>query len=65
MRAYQTYLQMNEFDRNFSIIAKDDFTVHFKNPKLLSEDFVSLAKLHASSEEFNADENYGTICFVK
>ncbi|WP_347987345.1 hypothetical protein [Methylomonas sp. AM2-LC] len=55
MRAYQTYLQMDEFDRNFSIVAKDDFTVHFKNPKLLSEDFVSLAKLHASNEELNTD----------
>ena len=49
--AYQTYLQMDEFDRYFAVTAKDDFTVHFKNPKLLSEDFISLAKLHASSEE--------------
>jgi hypothetical protein len=55
MRAYQTYLQMSEFDRYFSITAKNDFTVHFKNPKLLSEDFVSLAKLHASKEEKTAD----------
>lgn len=49
--AYQTYLQMDEFDRYFAVTAKEDFTVHFKEPKLLSEDFVSLAKLHASSEE--------------
>lgn len=55
IRAYQTYLQMDEFDRYFVITAKDDFTVHFKEPKLFSEDFVALAKLHASSEEKTAD----------
>jgi hypothetical protein len=55
MRAYQTYLQMSEFDRYFSIISKDDFTVHFKEPKMFSEDFVSLAKLHASKEEPNSE----------
>ncbi|MDD4915304.1 MAG: hypothetical protein PHW13_09760 [Methylococcales bacterium] len=55
MHAYQTYLQMNEFDRYFAVYAKDDFTVHFKRPKLFSEDFVALAKLHASSEENGPD----------
>lgn len=55
LRAYQTYLQMSEFDRYFSISVKDDFTVLFKEPKLFSQDFVSLAKLHASSEENNVD----------
>ncbi|TPQ27838.1 hypothetical protein [Methylomonas koyamae] len=55
LHAYQTYLQMDEFDRYFSVVSKDDFTVHFKKPKLFSEDFVSLAKLHASSEELTAD----------
>ncbi|OAI19115.1 hypothetical protein A1507_00175 [Methylomonas koyamae] len=55
LHAYQTYLQMDEFDRYFSVVSKDDFTVHFKKPKLFSEDFVSLAKLHASSEEQTAD----------
>lgn len=51
LHAYQTYLQMEEFDRYFSVTAQEDFTVHFKEPKLLSEDFVALAKLQASSEE--------------
>jgi hypothetical protein len=51
MRAYQTYLQMNEFDRYFSISVKDDFTVHFNSPRMYSEDFVALAKLHATSEQ--------------
>lgn len=55
MRAYQTYLQMNEFDQYFAINVTDSFTVHFKEPKLYSEDFVALAKLHASQEELNAD----------
>jgi len=55
VRAYQTYLQMDEFDRYFAITVTDDFTVHFKEPKLLSEDFVALAKLHASTEEKTAD----------
>ncbi|AMK77644.1 MULTISPECIES: hypothetical protein [Methylomonas] len=55
LHAYQTYLQMDEFDRYFAVTSKDDFTVHFKQPKLLSEDFVSLAKLRASSEEHTGD----------
>ncbi|QPK63776.1 hypothetical protein IVG45_02015 [Methylomonas sp. LL1] len=55
LHAYQTYLQMEEFDRYFSVTAKEDFTVHFKAPRLESADFVSLAKLHASSEEQTAD----------
>ncbi|WP_445368040.1 hypothetical protein ACH5Y9_00200 [Methylomonas sp. BW4-1] len=55
LHAYQTYLQMDEFDRYFAVTSKEDFTVHFKQPKLLSEDFVSLAKLHASSEEHTGD----------
>jgi hypothetical protein len=49
-RAYQTYQQMGEFDKYFSVVAKDDFTLQFKEPIMLSEDFVSLAKLRASEE---------------
>ena len=55
MHAYQTYLQMREFDHYFAVSSKEDFTIHFIQPRLLSEDFVSLAKLHASSEEQTAD----------
>ncbi|WP_305908797.1 hypothetical protein Q9L42_008880 [Methylomarinum sp. Ch1-1] len=54
-RAYQTYLQMDEFDEHFAISVKDDFTVHFKDPILFSEDFVSLAKLHPSATETTGD----------
>ena len=53
--AYQTYLQMKEFDHYFAVYSKNDFTVHFIQPRLFSEDFVALAKLHASSEEKIAD----------
>lgn len=55
LHAYQTYLQMKEFDQYFSVTAKDDFTVHFKQPRLFSEDFVALAKLQATSEEITPD----------
>jgi len=52
VRAYQTYLQMDEFDRHFSFsVTKDgDFTLNFKEPILFSEDFVSLSKLYASED---------------
>jgi len=49
-RTYQTYVQLGEFDEHFFVTAADDFTVHFKHPILLTEDFVSLAKLRASEE---------------
>lgn len=47
-RAYQTYLQMDEFDRYFQVEVTDDFTLHFKEPIMYSKDFVSLAKLYPS-----------------
>ncbi|MBL6986392.1 MAG: hypothetical protein ISR72_04970 [Methylobacter sp.] len=51
IRAYQVYLQMDEFDRNFSVEANDEFTLHFKDPILYSKDFVSLSKLYASQDD--------------
>lgn len=51
IRAYQVYLQMNEFDRHFSVAANDEFTLHFKDPILYSKDFVSLSKLYASQDD--------------
>lgn len=48
LRAYQTYLQMDEFDRYFSIAVSDDFTLQFKKPILYSKDFISLARLQPS-----------------
>lgn len=65
MHAYQTYLQMQEFDRYFTVTAKEDFTVHFKQPRLLTDDFIALAKLHASSEEQSADGKHWRYWFRK
>ena len=50
MRAYQVYLQMSEFDRYFDVVVGEDFSLQFKKPVMLSEDFVSLSRLHASEE---------------
>ncbi len=51
VRAYQVYLQMDEFDRHFSVVANDEFTLRFKDPILYSKDFVSLSKLYASQDD--------------
>ncbi len=55
MRAYQTYLQIKEFDHYFAVFSKENFTVHFIQPKMFSEDFVALARLQASTEEKTAN----------
>lgn len=49
IRAYQTYLQLAEFDEHFVIEDKNIFAVIFKDPILYSDDFVSLSKLQPSS----------------
>lgn len=51
IRAYQVYLQMDEFDRHFSVVSNNEFTLHFKDPILYSKDFVSLSKLYASQDD--------------
>lgn len=50
-RAYQTYLQMSEFDRYFKVQVTDEFTLLFNDPKLYSEDFIALAKLYPSEDD--------------
>ncbi|PPD35172.1 MAG: hypothetical protein CTY19_02565 [Methylomonas sp.] len=65
MHAYQTYLQMQEFDRYFTVTAQDDFTVHFKQPRLLTDDFIALAKLHASTEKQTAEGKHWRYWFRK
>jgi len=50
IRAYQTYLQMDEFDRYFAVVTSDEFTLQFKEPILYSKDFVSLSKLYSSQD---------------
>lgn len=65
LHAYQTYLQMNEFDHYFAVYSGKELTVHFKYPKLYSDDFVALARLHASSEERTADGKLWRYLFRK
>ena len=55
VRAYQTYLQMGEFDRYFKVVSGEDFTLHFKEPILFSQDFVSLSKLYSSMDTPNKE----------
>jgi len=50
IRAYQTYLQMDDFDRYFAVVSSDEFTLQFKQPILYSKDFVSLSRLYASQD---------------
>jgi hypothetical protein len=49
-RAYQTYQQMGEFDKYFTVATGEDFSLNFKQPIMLSEDFVSLARLRPTEE---------------
>lgn len=55
IRAYQVYLQMDDFDRHFSVVSNDEFTLRFKDPILFSKDFVSLSKLYASQDDPTTD----------
>ena len=55
IRAYQTYLQMDEFDRYFSIAVTDDFTLQFKKPLLYNQDFIALSRLYPSDDTPTAD----------
>ncbi len=50
VRAYQTYLQMDDFDRNFTITVANEFQLGFKEPKLYNDDFISLSKLQPSNK---------------
>ena len=44
VRAYQTYLQMDDFDQHFTITAANEFTLGFNDPKPYNEDFIALSK---------------------
>ncbi len=50
IRAYQTYLQMDDFDQHFSITAINEFNLFFKDPILYNDDFISLSKLQPSEK---------------
>jgi hypothetical protein len=64
-RAYQTYRQMGEFDKYFSVVAAEDFALHFKEPIMLSEDFVSLARLRPTEETPTPDGKHWRYWFRK
>jgi hypothetical protein len=51
IRAYQLYLQLDEFDKNFVIQDDKIFALHFNHPILYNYDLVSLSKLQPSSTE--------------
>jgi hypothetical protein len=48
IRAYQTYLQLDEFDKNFTVQDDTVFALHFNKPILYNSDLVSLSKLQPS-----------------
>ncbi len=54
MRAYQTYLQMDDFDQHFTITAGNEFQLIFKDPILYNDDFISLSKLQPSQKSTTA-----------
>jgi hypothetical protein len=64
-RAFQTYKQMGEFDKFFSVVATDDFTLQFKEPVMLSEDFVSLARLRPTEEKSTTEGKHWQYWFRK
>jgi hypothetical protein len=49
IRAYQTYLQLGDFDKNFVVQDDKIFALHFNRPILYNYDLVSLSKLQPSS----------------
>ncbi|MDD5036733.1 MAG: hypothetical protein PHE55_18540 [Methylococcaceae bacterium] len=51
LRLLELKSQLAEFDENFKTEASDHFTLRFKNPVLLSDDFVELAKLQPTRKE--------------
>lgn len=65
LHALQTYRQMSEFDKYFSVTANQDFTVHFKQPKLYADDFVALAKLRPTTETVLGEHKHWRYLFRK
>lgn len=47
-RLYQTKQQLNDFDQYFALEITENFTWHFKQPLVYSDDFIYLAKFHPS-----------------
>jgi len=47
-RAYQTYLQLEDFDDHFATVSGNEFNLLFKHPTLYDEDLIALSKLYPS-----------------
>ena len=54
LRLLELKNQLAKFDENFATEASDHFTLVFKHPVLLNDDFVTLAKLQPTSKETTA-----------
>ena len=65
IRVYQTYLQMDEFDDNFSVTSSEVFNLNFKYPKLNSKDFISLLKVQPSSTSGTESDKQWRYLFKK
>lgn len=46
---------MNEFDRYFNIVVKDDFSLLFKEPLLYDHDFVDFSNLYPTENDLSKD----------
>ncbi len=51
MRAFQVYLQLDDFDKNFTIDDQNKFVLYFNAPKLYSSDLLALSKLQPSHKK--------------
>jgi hypothetical protein len=56
---------MSEFDKYFQVVVTDDFTLKFKEPVMLSEDFVSMARLRPSEEKSEPEGKHWRYWFRK
>ncbi len=65
LRAYQVYLQLNEFEQNFFVEQSDGFVLNFKHPVMYDQDFIDLSGLHPSARNSNVIGESWRYRFVK
>ena len=64
-RLYQTKMQIEEFDRYFSVEVTNQFILHFKEPVIYREDIDYLSKLYPSSCTLKEVSRYCLYRFYK
>ena len=64
-RLYQTKMQIEEFDRYFTVEVTDQFILHFKEPVIYRKDFDYLSRLHPSSCALKEVRRYCLYRFYK